>query len=331
MRARLRPSRLRAAARLAGTVLRSAAGPFYRQAQRTTRRLMRIPAFVLMYRTIRELSRDDATHMAAGVAYYSILSLFPLMVGLIAVLSPLLESDTVRKELLTFFQTYLPGSTETLDTNVDYAVGLRGALGLLSVIGMFWTASAIFGAISRAVNRAWDVHQDRPFYIDKLRHMAMALSVGMLFLMSFSATTALQFFDSIDIPGLGRPGVLENNVVSSGARLLPFLFSLTIFLMIYKFIPNTKTYWRYIWPGALLAAVCFEVGKSLFVYYVDNFADYEQLYGSLGSVVVLLVWTYASSFILITGAEFSSEYGRMREGVKQGELIEERKRPGRAT
>ena len=182
----------------------------------------------------------------------------------------------------------------------------------MSIIGLFWTGSAVFGAISRAVNRAWDVHQDRPFYVAKPRQLAMAAGVGVLFLLSMSTTTALQF--------LG--GILENAGVNAVTRILPFFFTLAIFLAIYKFIPNTKTFWRYVWPGALLAAVLFEVGKSMFVYYLDNFSNPELVYGSLGSVIALLGWIYISAFILILGAEFASEYGRMRAGVAQGTLIE---------
>ena len=284
-------------------------------------RLRRYPPLELVYRTVRELDDDDATHMAAGVAYYAILSLFPLTIALLALLSPLLESGVVRTELLRFFQTYLPGSAETLEANIDAAVRIRGILGLVGLVGLIWTASAIFGAVSRAVNRVWDIRQDRPFVVDKLRHIAMAFGVGALFLLSLAATSVLQFIESVELPGIGRATALEGGAAAIVARGLPFVFSLTIFLLIYKLVPNTRTYWRYVWPGALLAAVLFETGKSLFVYYVDNFADYGKVYGSLGSVVVLLGWTYVSSLILIVGAEFSSEYGRMREGVARGRLI----------
>ena len=122
---------------------------------------------------------------------------------------------------------------------------------------------------------------------------------------------------------LGTAATLfEYGFAETLARILPFLFSLTIFLLIYKFTPNTRTYWRYIWPGAVLAAVLFEVSKSIFVFYVDNFANYEEVYGSLASVIVLLAWTYFSGLILITGAEFTSEYERMRHGVERGEVID---------
>ena len=188
----------------------------------------------------------------------------------------------------------------------------------------------MFGAISRAVNRAWDIHEDRPFYIDKVRNLLMSCGVGMLFLMSVSATAFLQILGRIDLPGLGRLDFLEHGGINLLTRPLPFIFTLCIFLMVYRYVPNTQTHWRYIWPGALVAAIAFEVGKSLFVFYLENFADYAKVYGSLGSVVAFLAWTYISALILIAGAELSSEYGRMSQGVGQGRLVERRPRRGQA-
>jgi membrane protein len=301
--------------------------------RREERRLFANPAVGLVYRTLREMSADDATHMAAGLAYYAVLSLFPLTVGLISLLGMVLDSETLEGEVFIFFQTYLPGSKELLSANINAAGNIRGFLGVISFLGLFWSASLLFGAISRSVNRAWDIHQDRPFYIDKLRHIAMAFSVAPLFLMSISTTAALQFLGNHDVPVIGRTAFLDHDWINILTRPLPFVFSLTIFLLIYKFTPNTRTYWQYVWPGALLAAVLFEVSKSVFVFYLDNFANYERVYGSMASVIVLLGWAYISGFILILGAEFSSEYGRMRRGVERGRLIIDpnTRRPPRGT
>ena len=294
------------------------------------RMLLSIPVVLLILRTVREMGRDDATHMAAGVAYYAILSLFPLTVGLLFVFSLILGSGSFEDELVDFFQTYFPGSDELLAQNIQAVQGVRGVLGVIGVIGLFWTASAMFGAISRAVNRAWDIHEDRPFYIDKVRNLLMSCGVGMLFLMSVSATAFLQILGRIDLPGLGRLDFLEHGGINLLTRPLPFIFTICIFLMVYRYVPNTQTHWRYIWPGALVAAIAFEVGKSLFVFYLENFADYAKVYGSLGSVVAFLAWTYISALILIAGAELSSEYGRMSQGVGQGRLVERRPRRGQA-
>ena len=292
--------------------------------RRLGRKLDAIPLVHLVHRTVREMSADDATHMAAGLAYYAVLSLFPLTIGLISLLGLVLNSADLESEVFSFFQDYLPGSKSLLSDNINAGGNIRGFLGVVSFLGLFWSASLLFGAITRVVNRAWDIHEDRPFYIDKLRHILMALSVAPLFLMSVGTTASLQILGTRDVPVIGRVEFLDNNVINIITRPLPFLFTLAIFLMVYKFTPNTKTYWRYVWPGALLGAVLFEVSKSVFVFYLENFADYERLYGSLASLIILLAWTYLSGLILIAGAEFSSEYERMRLGVGRGRVIVDR-------
>ena len=269
-------------------------------------RLLRFPAAQLLVRTMRELGHDDAFHMAAAISYYSILSLFPLLLGLIAILGLFLPSQTVQQELFDFFRRNLPGSVHLLEENINGVIRLRGTLGVLSILGLLWTGSSMFGAVTWSVNRAWDIHRDRPFIQRKLRDIAMALGVGILFLLSLGATTVFIILKSVDVLGI-------TFAVDFASRFLGFLFSIAVFLTIYKFVPNTRTLWRNVWPGALLGAVLFEIAKSLFVLYLNRFANYQSVYGAVAAVIVLLVWIYISAFILILGAEFSSEYGRMRQ------------------
>ena len=100
--------------------------------------------------------------------------------------------------------------------------------------------------------------------------------------------------------------------------MVPWGINIFIFLMIYRFAPNCKVYWKYIWPGALVAAVLLEVSKGLFLWYLDNVAIYNQVYGSVASVIVLLFWIYVSALILILGAEIGAEHSRMRMGIERG-------------
>ena len=193
-------------------------------------------------------------------------------------------------------------------------------------MGLLWSASLLFGAVTRAVNRAWDIEHDRPFYIDKPRQIFMALSVAPFFLMSVALTSGLQFLGNEEIPALGRLAFLEHNGINAVARPLPFLFTFVIFLFIYKLMPMTKTHWRYIWPGALLAAILFETAKSIFIFYLDHYAVYERIYGTLASVIVLLAWAYVSGFIVVIGAEVSSEYYRMQMGAVRGRPVAGRRR-----
>ena len=283
--------------------------------------LNRFFVVVLVIRTVKELSDDDAPHMAAGVAFYMLFSLFPLLLGLITITSFFLEAEDVQARFIDFAAEYLPGSEDLVSHNIDAVFRLRGALGIFAIIGLLWSGSAVFGALTRAINRAWDIHRDRPIYISKPRQLLMALSVAVLFYLSMSAATLVSTagrFEPPDVPGLDFVFEAAGRVLLQG---MSFLLTLCIFLLVYKLTPNTKTYWRYIWPGAVVCAVLFEVAKSAFIVYVDRFANYENVYGSLTPVIALLLWTYVSSFILILGAELNSEYGRLRQGVERGVLL----------
>ncbi len=284
-------------------------------------RLGRVFVIRLLLRTAHELSDDDGPHMAAGVAYYAFFSLFPLLLGLITILSWFMESADVQSRVVRLAGSYLPGSSELIASNIEAVFRLRGVLGVFAILGLLWSSSAIFGAVTRAVNRAWDVHRDRPFFISKPRQLGMALGLGVLFLLSLATATFVRFASDLVEAGLPQVSFL----VASGGQVLfqaiSFLFTILIFLSMYKFMPNTKTYWRYVWPGALVGAVLFETAKNLFIIYLNRFTSFENVYGSLAPVIVLLLWTYISSFVVILGAELSSEYGRLKRGVGRGELL----------
>ena len=270
--------------------------------------------FRLIVRTVREMSDDDATHMAAGVAYYAVFSLFPLLIGLIAIFNLLPASEMRQAQLTEFVSGYLPGSEGLLDR--DLQVG--GALGVIAIFGLLWSGSAIFGAVARVVNRAWDIQKDRPIYIGKPRQMGMALVVGLMFLTSLGASTFVSIAEEYALADLPAPAFLVETSGRVFLQVVSFSLMLFTFLMIYKMLPNTRTYWRYVWPGALVAAVLFETGKASFLLYLERFADFQDVYGSAGDVLVLLLWVYVSSLILILGAELNSEYGRLREGRERG-------------
>ncbi len=276
-------------------------------------RLQKIPVVQLIYRTAEGSGNHDAAHMAAGVAYYAFLSIFPLLLGLIALFGFFLPSVNLQDELLNYVGDNIPGATNILKQNIASIIDLRGAMGILSILLFFWGASAMFRAVSRAINHAWDISRYRPFLIRKSRELGMALSTGILFLLSLGASAIISILRGVfDLP------VADLIIVNVSSRLLAFLLILAVFLLLYKLIPNTKTYWRYIWPGALLAAILFEIARTLFVFYIENFANYQLIYGSIASIIVLLVWIYYSAFIMILGAEFTYQYGRMRHPVTTG-------------
>ena len=147
---------------------------------------------VLTARVAKEMQQIESTHLAAGVAYYALLSLFPLLLGLLALGGILLSSEGTYQGLLSFVTENLPGSKAFVEQNVGEVVEFRGVVGVGAILGFLWTASIGFGAVARSVNRAWGIRVNRPFYVAKPLHILMALAVGALFLISTSATSVIE-------------------------------------------------------------------------------------------------------------------------------------------
>ena len=141
--------------------------------------------------------------------------------------------------------------------------GSAAPLGIIAIFGLLWSGSAIFGAAAKVVNRAWDVQKDRPIYINKPRQMAMALAVGLMFLTSLGASAFVRIAGEYAKADLPAPDFLVD--VGGRFMLQAFAAALTLatFLMMYKLLPNTKTYWQYVWPGALVATVLFEFWQGV--------------------------------------------------------------------
>ena len=272
----------------------------------------------LAVRTVKELIEDDATHMAAAISYYTMLSMFPLIVGLISVLSFFWHDEAVQGLIITWASGFLPESEAFIRDSVEQIVKTRGAIGVFALIGLFWTGSAIFGGITRSINRAWDVHADRPIYLSKARQLVMAFMTGLLFLASMTINAFVGFTQELELP---LPGVLVSNISVAMLYAGSFALIFIVFLTLYKYVPNAKTYWNEVWVGALVAAALFEITEYVFIQYLSRFAGFDNVYGVfLAPVIVILLWSYVVGLILILGAEVSSEYGRLKRGLERGRV-----------
>ncbi len=281
-------------------------------------RLQKFPIIQLILQTAEGSGKHDIGQMAAAVAYYAFLSIFPLLLVLVAVLGFVLPSINVQDQLLKFVGDNIPGATSILQKNIDNIIHLRGAVGVVSIVILLWGASVMFGAISLAINRAWGIRRyHRNFFIRKAAELGMTFGIGLLFLLSLGASALFAI-----LRGVFNLPAADLIIVNAGSRIVAFLLMVAVFLLLYKLIPNTRTSWRDIWPGALLGAALFEIARTLFIYYIENFANYQLLYGSIASIIILLVWIYYSAFVLILGAEFTYQLGRIRHPVKTGNGVD---------
>jgi membrane protein len=191
---------------------------------------------------------------------------------------------------------------------------VSGALTIVGLVGMGWSASAMFGAIRKSLNIAWDTDVHRPVVQQKLIDLGMVLGLGILLAASVAGTAALRTFRAVSDDALGPLSTGTGFFWSVLPFLLPAVFSFTVFMLVYRYVPNVATAFREVWPGALLATVLFELLKNAFALYVANFNSYAGAYGALGGILLFLLWTYLTSNILLIGAELASEYPRVLRG-----------------
>ncbi|NNE18984.1 MAG: YihY/virulence factor BrkB family protein [Myxococcales bacterium] len=273
--------------------------------------MSRIPGVAVLMRAIEKSNQDHAKDMAASMAYFSFFSLFPLLVGVVAGASLFLDRADIESRLDRMLADEFPGSADFLRTNIEALVDLRGAAGVASIVGLFWSASKMFGALSRSINLALDVPKDHPFYLSKLRYFAMTIVVSLVLLVAVGGSMAVDVFTQFD---LTRFGLDAPAFAWMGGHAASFVFIFMTVSLLYTLVPYQRPGWREIIPGALFAALFFEVGKALFVLYLDNVSGLEAVYGSLSSVIVLLLWLYFSARVLLFGAEIIAA---RREAARQ--------------
>lgn len=253
--------------------------------------------------TFKKARQDSANDLAAAIAFWASFSIFPLLIGILSLSSHFLESASLQSSIYEAVTASLPGSAELVKENLDAVIRYRGSMSLVAILGLFWTAGKVFGAITRAVNRALAVQPHRRPLVSKLRYFAMAIVVSILTLVSLGITVVLEVV--MEAPVLSRLGLDSDFLSGFRSWATSFVLAFLVFTLIYKLTPYRSVGWEKVLPGALLATVFFELGKSGFVLYLDKVADLKAVYGSLSSIIVLLLWLYVSALILILGAEYN--------------------------
>ncbi len=262
-------------------------------------------------RVTNRLGIDAVGDMAASLSYFSLLAVFPLLIGAISILGYIFPSALVQDELFSFFEKNLPTSLSLLRENIAAIVDMRGTLGILSLIGLFWSGGALFSSIGRVADRAWGVRVYRSYFFRKGRDLILAVGTGIIFFVSLGLTAISTILPELRLPF----GITVTTVVT---HILAFIMIFTVFLLIYKYIPNTRISWRDIWLSALIGACVFEGINYIFSWYLVHFANYQLVYGSITSIIAFVVWIYFSSLILIVGIEVSAVRAAMRTELSTG-------------
>jgi membrane protein len=277
-------------------------------------------------RTYKGFVNHQGNANAAAIAYYTLFSVFPLTLLLVSLGSFVLNSEQAREAAIAAVGTYLPAAVELVQRNIERVLQLRGTASVIGVIGFIWAASGVFGSLSRAINRAWDLERPRPAWAERVLAAGLVLLVAFLFSFSLLSTTVIDVALRLSRALLEQTHITGIPVLELGSRILPYVSTVLLLTFLYGVLPSSRVALVEVLPGALMTSFAWEVAKQGFTVYITSFATYNLIYGSLGAVIAMLLWSYISGVMILLGAEFTVQYARKRRGEAPPVFYEEPKR-----
>jgi membrane protein len=284
----------------------------------------------LLVRTFKETQADRGMGLAAQLAYYFFLALFPALLFLIALASFLPAQDLVNR-VISMMQGAAPPEVISIirEQLQGIAEGRQGGLLSFGVIAALWSSSAAMVAIIDALNSAYDVEEGRPWWKQRLTAVLLTAGVALFILLAFALVVAGPQLAEFVVGRFGLSGVVE-----WAWKILqwPLVFALvaTAIGLVYYFAPDVDQDFTWITPGSLFATLLWLVGSLGFRFYVVNFGSYNETYGAIGGVMVLMLWLYLTGLVIIVGAEMNAEIEHASpHGKDPGEKVPgQRKRIG---
>ena len=283
--------------------------------------------FQTLKATIQEFVRDDALGLAAQLAYYLILAIFPFILFLVAVLDAFgSSSPQFVNELFDYLRRVMPAQVfELIETYTERTLRNEDtAPGLLSVgiLGTIWAASGAFSALINALNRAYDVQETRPFW--KVKGIAILMTLGISVLVLGGALLLIagpSIGEAIaEVFTLDDEFIFVWEIVRWPAALL---FMVATVALLFYFAPDVGQPFRWITPGGFVGIVLWVLSSLAFnVYLSSDFNSYNKTYGSIGTVIILLLYLYISSLTILFGATLNATLVRMKEEISGEHILD---------
>jgi membrane protein len=278
----------------------------------------------VLKRTVAEFRDDNVTDWAAALTYYGVLSIFPALIALVSVVGLLGSSAT--SSLLDNLKAFTPGPAKDILTHAVTGLSKsQGSSGLLFVVGLvlaLWSASGYVAAFMRAANSIWDAPEGRPIW--KTLPVRLGVTVVTVVVLAAGAIAVVLSGPVAqrvgDLLGLGGAAVTAWEIAKWPALVLLFGGLVSI---LYYAAPNVvHPGFRWVTPGGVLAIIVWIAASAAFALYVAAFSSYNKTYGSLGGVIVFLIWLWVSNIAILLGAEFDAELARER-AIASGQPIDE--------
>ena len=269
----------------------------------------------LVLKTITEWREDQAARLAAALAYYTTFSLAPLLVVVIAIAGQVGGREAAQGLVMAQIEDLVgvQGREFIQDMIKNATIPSTGVIAsILGTVTLLLGAIGAFNELQIALNRIWDVDPKpikgwstrvKDFLLKRLLSFSMLLGIGFLLLVSLVISAAIS---ALNDAFAGIP-LVPQFVLQVLNLIISLLLITLLFAMIFKFIPDVKVPWRYVWPGAAITAILFTVGKQLIGLSLGQ-SEIGSSFGAAGSLALIMIWIYYSSQILFLGAEFTQVF-----------------------
>ena len=261
----------------------------------------------LARRTIKETLSGDVPGLAAQLAYYFLFALFPALLFLIA-LASYFPLQNLTDEVISLLGPFAPNEIISLikDQMVKLSEGDQGGLLSLGLLGALWSSSAALSAIIGPINRAYDIEEGRSWWKVRLSAVCLTIGLAVFILLSLMLVLGGPELANLLAARLGLGSAFE---WTWKIMQWPVVFVLvaTGIGLIYYFAPDAEQDWVWITPGSVLATTLWLAASLGFRFYVVNFGSYEETYGALGAVIILMLWFYLTGLAILVGAELNAE------------------------
>lgn len=271
-------------------------------------------SFTLVYRMVRgaflTFTFAKASEAAASIAYFTLFSMFPLVLSFVAVGSFFVDQAAVEEKLINILPTMIPVSQDFIISNIQQIFKLRGAVSALSLLGLIWSSTSVFSIIIRNINAAWPAASPHSFIRMRLWSLAIIAALALVLIVSSFSLTFRHLLTNL---GINLDYSLISNFLSSYfyTKILPVLIRVFVLFALYFWVPQIKVHKMGALTGAVLVTFLWQVITMFFNAYLSSgLARYEIVYGSLGKMIALLVWIYFTSWLILFGAHLTSSIDR---------------------
>lgn len=265
----------------------------------------------IFWESRRAFSQDGCLNLSAALAFYTILSFIPFLFLLVSVAGYILgSSDEAYRVATSFFDRLFPQASGLIFKEVKAISQRAGVLGWVGILSMIWTASIIFSSLEFAMGVVFRVERRRYFLKSKLLALSMIPASALIFFLTFIVTAFSGIMELYELKIFGIELMKSDLFEFLIGYLFPYLVLAVSFTAVYKIIPNTSVALRHALAGGASCAFLFEVAKHFFAWYVGRTPQYSVIYGSLEAIVIMVLWAFYSSSILLFCAEVVSAYRR---------------------